>query len=245
MNTPLSAVLNSLKIIRDLGEEYAASIDDPQVVGQDHREIATEILSTTRAATAWANKAAGYLRSVKAHGREARAGSTQRFLLRDVVTDVRALVAHRLRANACVIEYVEAPQGIALEGEPGRFGQVLVNLLTNAVDAYEERGIADGRIEIEATRKEGTVLVRVQDRAGGIPDAVLPRIFDELYTTKGPGRGTGLGLWISRNLVEQGFGGTLDVITNREGSCFIAEFPVEQENGSGASTLDAAASGAA
>jgi signal transduction histidine kinase len=246
MNTPLSAVLNSLKIIRDLAEEYAASIDDPQVVAEDHREIATEILATSRAATAWANKAAGYLRSVKAHGREARAGSSQRFLLRDVVADARALVAHRLRACACTIEYVEEPQGIALEGEPGRFGQVLVNLLSNAIDAYEEGATAGGRIAIEATRSQGTVLVRVQDWAGGIPDAVLPRIFDELYTTKGPGRGTGLGLWISRNLVEQGFGGTLDVITNREGSSFIAEFPLEQEGAGGASTtLDTAASGAA
>jgi signal transduction histidine kinase len=230
MNTPLSAVLNSLKIIKDLAAEYAASVDDPQVVAQDHREIATEILSNTHSATAWANKAAAYIRSVKAHGREARAGSSQRFLLRDVVADARALVAHRLRANSCTIEFVEHPQAITLDGEPGRFGQVLVNLLTNAIDAYEEHGTIDGRIEIGATCNDGTVLVRVQDWAGGIPDAVLPRIFDELYTTKGPGRGTGLGLWISRNLVEQGFGGTLDVITNREGSCFIAEFPpLEQD----------------
>jgi signal transduction histidine kinase len=232
INTPLSAVLNSLKIIKDLSEEYRASVDDPKVLPEDHGEIAGEILFHTRSATAWANKAAGYIRSVKAHGREARPGSSQRFLLRDVVADARALVAHRLRANSCTIDYVEE-RSIALEGEPGRFGQVLVNLITNAIDAYEERGIADGRIEIEARHDNAGVLVRVQDWAGGIPDAVLPRIFDELYTTKGPGRGTGLGLWISRNLVEQGFGGTLDVITNREGSCFVAEFPPAEADGEG------------
>jgi signal transduction histidine kinase len=70
----------------------------------------------------------------------------------------------------------------------------------------------------------------VRDWAGGIPTSVLPHIFDELYTTKGPGRGTGLGLWISRNIVEEALGGTLDVITNSEGSCFIAEFPRRVEN---------------
>jgi C4-dicarboxylate-specific signal transduction histidine kinase len=228
MNTPLSAVLNSLKIIKDLAAEYAASVDDPQVMAQDHREIASEILSNATSATAWASKAAAYIRSVKAHGREARAGASQRFLLRDVIADARALVAHRLRAASCTIDYVERPSELALEGEPGRFGQILVNLVSNAIDAYEERGI-DGRIEIEATCRDGTVSVRVQDWAGGIPDAVFPRIFDELYTTKGAGRGTGLGLWISRNIVEQGFGGTLDVITNREGSCFTAEFPASDQ----------------
>ncbi len=56
-------------------------------------------------------------------------------------------------------------------------------------------------------------------------------IFDELFTTKGPGRGTGLGLWIARNLVEQGFGGTLIVEATRGvGSCFTATFPVSDDD---------------
>jgi signal transduction histidine kinase len=230
MNTPLSAVLNSLKVIKDLAEEYSASIDDPQVVAADHHEIAKEILLNTRSAAEWASKAAAYIRSVKSHGRETRPGTTQRFFVGDVVADARALVAHRLRTATCVIDYAESPESVSLEGEPGRFGQVLVNLISNAIDAYEERGAVDGRIEIRTSATNGAVRVQVQDWAGGIPDAVLPHIFDELYTTKGPGRGTGLGLWISRNLVEQGFGGTLDVMTNREGSCFIAEFPATERD---------------
>jgi signal transduction histidine kinase len=224
MNTPLSAVLNSLKIIGDLGDEYASSVDDAEVLAEDHREIATEIITNTRAAIEWVNKAAAYIRSVKSHGRESRSAGAQRFRIGDVVADAHDLVAHRLRAASCRVEFEEAPAGIALVGDAGRFGQVLVNLITNAIDAYEERGVTDGCIEIRAARAGATTAVRVRDWAGGIPSSVLPHIFDELYTTKGPGRGTGLGLWIARNLVEEEFGGSLDVLTNGVGSCFTAEF---------------------
>lgn len=61
--------------------------------------------------------------------------------------------------------------------------------------------------------ESGDVRCTVTDRAGGIPPDVLPRIFEELYTTKEPGRGTGLGLWIARQLVEETFGGTLTVVS--------------------------------
>jgi signal transduction histidine kinase len=230
MNTPLSAVLNSLKLIRDLSQEYRNSIDDAGVLPEDHREIAAELVSHAESATEWAYKAAAFIRSVKSHGRDAGPGTAQRFAVRDVVSDARGLVAHRLRAASCQIDLVEEPSGITLDGDPSRFNQVLVNLLTNAIDAYEDRGANDGRIEIKAWHQNKAVCVQVRDWAGGIPTSILPHIFDELYTTKGPGRGTGLGLWISRNIVEESLGGTLDVITNREGSCFIAEFPQPVSN---------------
>jgi signal transduction histidine kinase len=230
MNTPLSAVLNSLKLIRDLSQEYRSSIDDAGVLPEDHREIARELISHAECATEWANKAAAFIRSVKAHGREAGSGVAQRFAIRDVVADVRGLIAHRLRATSCRIELVEEPAGITLDGDPSRFNQVLVNLLTNAIDAYEDRVMNDACIEIRAWHRDDSVCVQVRDWAGGIPTSILPHIFDELYTTKGPGRGTGLGLWISRTIVEEALGGTLDVITNSEGSCFIAEFPRQGAN---------------
>jgi signal transduction histidine kinase len=228
MNTPLSAVLNSLKLICDLSQEYQSSIDDAAVLPEDHREIAAELISHAESAAEWANKATAFIRSVKAHGRDAGSGASQRFAINDVVADARGLVAHRLRAASCRIELVEEPPGITLEGDPSRFNQVLVNLLTNAIDAYEDRGMSNVSIEIRAWHRDDSVCVQVRDWAGGVPTSILPHIFDELYTTKGPGRGTGLGLWISRNIVEEALGGTLDVITNSEGSCFIAEFPQVQ-----------------
>ncbi len=225
INTPLSAVLNALKVITDLAVEYDESIDDPTVEKADHKEIAQEIRSTAVSAREWGDRAAAYVRNVKQHGRESRSGTQEKFSIRSMVEKTEELVAHRLRAATCRIEIMETSPDVQVWGEPARLGQVLVNLVTNAIDAYEEKDIYEGVIGVRVGRsRDGEALVEVFDRAGGIPEDVLPHVFDELYTTKDPGRGTGLGLWISRNIMEEGFGGSLDVVSDRTGSRFVGKF---------------------
>ena len=107
--------------------------------------------------------------------------------------------------------------------------------MTNALDAYEDAGISDGRIEIHARHAGASAVLTVRDWAGGIPAAALPKIFDELFTTKDPTRGTGLGLSIARHLIEQSFDGTLTVETEAGvGSCFAITLPAVQEQPSAA-----------
>lgn len=209
VNTPLGAVHNSLRVTTDLAQEYADSIDDPSVTKDDHRAIARELLGAAEAAAGWARKAASFIAKVKLHSRE---NTEERvvFDVADVVAETEALLAHRLRSALCRIE-ARMDDGASLRGSPARLGQVLVNLVGNAVDAYEEHGVADGVVAIDVRRTVDAVVCTVTDDAGGIAPDVLPRIFDELYTTKEPGRGTGLGLWIARQLVEETFGGTLTV----------------------------------
>ena len=226
INTPLSAVLNSLKIIADLGREYGSSIDDPSVESQDHHQIAEEIGSNAEAAIQWTRKATSFIRSVKCHGRDPGTAGEEEFPVREVVAQTLELIEHRIQASSCRVDYTEEGENICLLGNPGRFNQVLVNLITNAIDAYEDSGTVDGRIEVCARRTAEGIDIMVRDWAGGIPSAVLPRVFEGLFTTKSSGRGTGLGLWIARNVVEEGFGGVLDVFTTPGlGSCFTASFP--------------------
>ena len=226
VNTPLGAVLNALKILGDLGQEYRDSIDDPDVSADDHREIAREIASTADAAAGWARKAAAFISKVKMHGREPRPALRERFTVAAVVEETRALLAQRLRVECCALLFRATTADVALYGDPARLGQVLVNLVANALDAYEDGGSRENRIEVSAESGADGVRIQVQDWAGGIPPEVCARIFDELYTTKDPGRGTGLGLWIARNLVEESFGGTLTVeSTVGFGSCFTIAVP--------------------
>jgi signal transduction histidine kinase len=229
VNTPLAAVQNSLQLLRELAAEYQSSIDDPSVGPDDHREIAAEIVATVEKASRWSAKAAAFVSKVKMHGRES-GSSAEWFPVRAVVEETKALLVHRLRATGCDVTFSEEPRDVRLRGDRGRLGQVLVNLVANALDAYEERGVSGRCVDVCARGTDGVVTVTVTDEAGGIPPDVLPRIFDELFTTKDPGKGTGLGLWIARNLLEESFAGTLTVeSTVGIGTCFTATLRLPED----------------
>lgn len=89
-------------------------------------------------------------------------------------------------------------------------GQVLVNLLLNAVQAMPEGGILGIGVRI----CDGQLVVDISDTGEGIPEESLPKVFDPFFTTKADGQGTGLGLWLSQRIIEQ-HGGTI-AIANRE-----------------------------
>lgn len=110
-----------------------------------------------------------------------------------------------------------------------RLEQVFVNLIINAADAMEDRPVR--RIEIRAVAPvEGKIRIHVQDTGPGIPLEIMASLFQPFFTTKPSGKGTGLGLHISRELVE-GFGGELCLIPppGGTGACFEITLPAAAE----------------
>jgi len=115
----------------------------------------------------------------------------------------------------------------------GQITQLLVNLIVNAADAIEsgknrESGEPKqpGRIEIETQNLGDRVALIVRDNGPGIPKDIRARIFDPFFTTKPPGKGTGQGLTICRNIVCDKHDGTLDVVTPAEGGTeFVITLP--------------------
>jgi signal transduction histidine kinase len=144
--------------------------------------------------------------------------------LADVVNDALRLARLRLRhvSRLEVAVPVELPTVFAIRR---RLAQVLINLLVNAGDALEEHGSAHSEVRITGSAEGSRVVLRVEDNGPGFPPEVLPRLFETFFTTKDPERGTGLGLALSRELVEQ-FGGSL-VAENRAegGACLRLELP--------------------
>lgn len=111
---------------------------------------------------------------------------------------------------------------VEASGFPNEFGHVILNLLTNARDAFVERRIPDPRVAI-STRVEGKdVVVTVADNAGGIGEEILDKIFDAYFTTKELGKGSGVGLFMSKMIIEKNMGGRLSV-RNLDGG---AEFTI-------------------
>jgi len=101
--------------------------------------------------------------------------------------------------------------------DPYQLQQVIMNIVLNAVDAMEE----SGRLTVETERDEeaGEVLIRISDTGKGIPDEVMPYIFEPFYTTKEVGQGTGLGLAIVHGVINRA-GGRIDVTSSKSGTTF-------------------------
>ena len=118
-----------------------------------------------------------------------------------------------------------------IEAHGSELNQVWTNLLDNAADAIAERRASEGesaagRITIEATNDDRSgVVVEVTDDGAGIPPEIRTRIFDSFFTTKEPGKGTGLGLDISYRVVVMGHGGDLTVESEPGRTTFRVELP--------------------
>ncbi len=135
------------------------------------------------------------------------------------VENVMKLITSQMLAKHITLNVRSNGDGV-LSGVPNEFSQVLLNLITNAKDAIHARKIKNGVIEISISSDEKEVTVSVSDNGGGIADDISEKIFDPYFTTKGPDKGTGIGLYMSKLIIHEHFNGELS-FRNRDGG---AEF---------------------
>ncbi len=109
---------------------------------------------------------------------------------------------------------------------PNELMQVFLNILKNASDAFVENEIIEPAINIKGFESEDYQIIEIHDNAGGIPEEIIDKIFDPYFSTKGPGIGTGLGLYMSKMIVEEHCRGQLGVLNTDQGACFIIKLPV-------------------
>lgn len=105
--------------------------------------------------------------------------------------------------------FLNCAQDIEISGYPNEFSQVIMNLLSNAKDALEERGIEQKYIEVVMSKEAGNAIVSVIDDGGGISEEVLDRMFEPYFTTKHKSSGTGIGLYMSKQIIEKQMRGTI------------------------------------
>ena len=142
----------------------------------------------------------------------------QRIDLRGGLEDTLVILRHRLREIDVRRAYTDPLPDI--EGHGGELNQVWTNLIDNAIDAMEGRGTLDIGLEADGSG----VAVSICDDGPGIPDDLLPRLFEPCVTTKGPGVGTGLGLHIAHQVVAR-HGGRLEVSSRPGRTCFRVSLP--------------------
>ena len=119
-------------------------------------------------------------------------------------------------------------ESFSILGHSSEFQQVVLNIINNAKDALLEQEINEGAITINIEAKDDVGCVRISDNAGGIPKDVIERIFEPYFTTKEQGKGTGLGLYMSKMIIDN-MSGKLSVQNNDLGAEFTIELKVTHE----------------
>jgi len=130
------------------------------------------------------------------------------------------------RNNNIAIE-LEAREDALIQGFSNEFSQVLLNLFANAKDAILQRHVKDGKVRIRLDCEGESVTVRIADNGGGIPASIIEKVFEPYFSTKE--LGTGVGLYMSKMIIENSMHGQISAHNHGDGAEFIIVCPVHHK----------------
>ncbi|HVJ18009.1 MAG TPA: ATP-binding protein [Polyangiaceae bacterium] len=197
INNPLTYIMSGVQFIERQLQSMASGQPDTRV---------TAMLENVAELRVGAERVTNIVRSLRVVSRN-DGGATVKLSIRELLSTSATIARGEIRPRARLVEaFGEAP---VIEGDEVKLSQVFVNLLVNAAQAIGDRATDQNEICVRTSTDElGDAVVEVQDTGSGIPDELRARVFDPFFTTKPVGTGTGLGLFISRGIVEA-HGGTL------------------------------------
>ena len=144
------------------------------------------------------------------------------FKVGDAVARALYIIDASLASHGIGIE-ADVRDDMSVDGFPNVYAQVLLNLLSNARDVLVERDIQNPRVMIRGFKEGDKAVVTVMDNGGGIAGDIIDKIFEPYYSTKKEGKGTGIGLSMSKMIIEKDMNGTLTASNTEDG----AEFRIE------------------
>lgn len=197
INNPLTYIMSGVQFIERQLQSMASGQPDTRV---------TAMLENVAELRVGAERVTNIVRSLRVVSRN-DGGATGKLSIQELLSTAATIARGEIRPRARLVEaFGEAP---VIEGDEVKLSQVFVNLLVNAAQAIGDRATDQNEICVRTSTDElGDAVVEVQDTGSGIPDELRARVFDPFFTTKPVGTGTGLGLFISRGIVEA-HGGTL------------------------------------
>lgn len=150
----------------------------------------------------------------------------ERFCLKQSVESAIELLGAQLGEHSIATKIVcpDYLEDATVWGYQNEFKQVLLNLISNAKDALESAEAENPTIVIEISGSKENLQLSVKDNAGGVPPTILQRVFEPYFTTKEQGKGTGIGLYMSKLIIEENMGGSLNVHNVDNGAAFVIGF---------------------
>jgi signal transduction histidine kinase len=157
---------------------------------------------------------------------------TERFNVVDEIQEVMNILAYQSNSARVTISLEPGPAGRAVryQGDLTRFRQIIINLLSNAIEAYdktERRPSTRQPVEVAVAKQSDKLVITVTDHGRAIKPSAQAKIFQPFYTTKE--KGMGIGLFIVKKVTEQDFGGTITLTSSkRAGTTFVVTLPLKR-----------------
>ncbi|PUE66151.1 sensor histidine kinase [Arcobacter caeni] len=151
------------------------------------------------------------------------------FFLDEIVMESLEMLEDTFMNHNIKIDY-NFSKSINLYGFPNEINQVIFNILHNAKEALIEKNIASKKVFISIKKDKDFAYVSIVDNAGGVPEALLGNIFEPYFTTKKYKKSSGLGLFLSKIIIEENMQGKLEFENASEGAKFVITLPISKEN---------------
>jgi len=211
INNPLSIVIQKIGWIQDLMaeeelrdsehfKEYETSLDKMTYHLERIRKVVHNML--------------GYARRMEPRLEDVDINET--------INQTIDLLENYARINNIDIQTDLASDLPVIASDQSKLQQVFLNLISNAIDAIGK----DGLVAVSSQKKDTQILVSIKDNGSGMTEEQQKKVFDPFYTTKSSGKGTGLGLWVSYDIMEQ-MGGSITLKSEvGEGATFTVQIPI-------------------
>ena len=149
------------------------------------------------------------------------------FKISDMLKSIMQIMGTQLSSHSIKVDIKTVNEDISVVGYEDLLEQVLINILSNSRDAFDEIESSSKYININVDMKDGQPIIVIEDNAGGIKEEVRDKIFNPYFTTKEQGKGKGIGLYMSMDIMKQSFKGNIVYKAIENGSRFEVLFNIE------------------
>ncbi|WP_165790383.1 sensor histidine kinase [Arcobacter caeni] len=156
-------------------------------------------------------------------------GEKEVFSIEKACRDAYFILESSLKAHGIKVIF-HITQDVTINGYKTEYSQVILNLLSNAKDILIERQIKNPKIELEIKDGNHFALVKIKDNAGGVDTSIIDKIFEPYFTTRHQTQGTGIGLYMSKNIIERNMHGYINVVNVEDGALFTVKVDKEIKN---------------
>jgi signal transduction histidine kinase len=149
------------------------------------------------------------------------------FSIKNVINQCKSLSDASYKSNNIILS-IDIKDDIEIEGSYGEMSQVILNILNNAKDVLIEKNYEEKIVKITAYKIKDKYCISIHDNAGGVPSDIINKIFEPYFTTKHKSQGTGIGLFMSKEIITKHFKGSIEIVNKKTthenkifyGACF-------------------------